>query len=124
MPKQKKVIEIVCFYCEKKFKYIIQSYSQINRAYCDKCEREHIDNRFHSRIDYQEYQKYLKWIRSQFCRRERELDEINLYIKNNRLFKGEIDLGEIVGKDERFIYVQKHPLGTISLYQKKFIKEF
>ena len=52
-----------------------------------------------------------------------EVNEVNLWCKEGRLFKGGIDLGEVVGKDETFIYVQKYPFGTISSYRKKFIEE-
>jgi len=125
MPKQKKVIEVVCFYCKREFKYIVWSYYQINRAYCDECEKTYLDNRFQGGLNHRKYLEYLNQIRSQFSRSRKMVgvNEVNLYTKNGRLFKGEIDLGRIVASDEFFIYVQKYPFGTISSYQKEFIKE-
>jgi len=126
MPRQKKVIEIVCFYCEKKFKYIVSSYCQINRAYCGGCEKTHLGNKYHGELGYREYLEYLNQIRSRFGRSRKavEGDEINLYTKKGRLFKGGIDLGRIVASDKLFIYIQKYPLsGSICSYQRKFIEK-
>lgn len=119
---QKKIIEIECFYCHRKFKYPIRYFYQISRAYCDRCKKKHLVNQYHNPAGYKKYKEYLRQVRSQFCRKEKEVIKVNLYIKDGKLFKGEVEIGRIISKNKSSIDVQKYPLGTVSSYQRRFIK--
>jgi hypothetical protein len=112
MLEQRKIFKIRCFYCKKIFVYIADFTCYIKRAYCEKCKKEHLVNKFKRGVKYNQYKEYLAGVRNQLGGGKGD----------GRIFKGDIDWGEIVYRDKLRVYVQKSPGQTVSPIRKEFIK--
>lgn len=117
----KKTFKIVCFYCHRVFEYKTNCTSMINRAYCDDCEKDYLYDKWHRGVRREEYKQYLQLVKNQFSSRKEE-NMILLQRRDGQLFKGETNLGVIEEEDDKFVYVRKTPLGSVSSYRKEVIK--
>lgn len=124
MLKQRKNFKIRCFYCKKLFVYTVDFACYIKRAYCEKCKKKHIVNKFKKGAEYSQYKEYLAGVRNQLGEGKGETPKIVLARRGAELFRGDINLGKIVSEDRLFVSVQKFIGGTASFYRKEFIIEY
>lgn len=118
--REKKSFTIVCFYCGRVFEYLTTFAYLINRAYCDRCKKLYLHDKWNKGKRWEAYRQYLQKIKNQFSFHKEE-NVILLQRRGEQLFRGEISLGEIKGEDEAFIYVQKN-FGSVSSYRKELVK--
>ncbi|MBI4709275.1 MAG: hypothetical protein HY764_03680 [Candidatus Portnoybacteria bacterium] len=123
MSREKKTYEILCFYCLKYFEFSAYDVGDINRAYCDnpECVKKHAENKKTAGKRYKTYKKY--------C--EHEMGRLHptcyafeavLQIRGGKLYReSSILLGEIIHKDETFVFVQKESFGEVCLYRQECI---
>ena len=121
MMRPKKVFKIACFYCYKVFKYVTDFTYMVKRAYCDDCKGAHRHNKWHGKVRLEEYKEYLQLVKNQLGYNKGQ-NRILLQIRGEQVFKGEISLGRIINQDQKFVYVQKYPFGSICSYRKEFVK--
>ena len=121
--KPKKSFLITCFYCHKVFKYVTDFTYMVKRAYCysNDCEKAHSHNKWHGKVKLEEYKEYLQEIRGQLGCTGGE-NRILLQVKNEQLFRGEVNLGRIINQDQKFVYVQKYHFGSVCSYRREFVK--
>lgn len=104
----KRLIKFLCFHCQEEVVLEVIGRSQVDRAYCKECEKDHY-SKVRNRECAKKYAPYLREIQGRVPNlREKELGKI-FQRKNGRIYENDVDLGLVVAENEDWMAVEKSP---------------
>ncbi|MFH0852433.1 MAG: hypothetical protein V1845_02430 [bacterium] len=122
MPKNgKKVLEFDCIYCRDKIK-TTESPSQLKVVHCRSCETTHKKKMLEAgnRADYWRYLRRVKarWRYHYLGRSKMAMVRKVFHVKDDHLFRGEVNMGRILWQNETCVCVQESPSSQVLIFQK------